>query len=238
VTPDPWQADLLRSTATRLLLLASRQSGKSHTVALLGAHTALYEDNALVLIVAPTERQSKETFRKMVGAFHALGWPVPAEALGAQSLQLANGSRVIALPGTGATIRGYSNPRLTILDEAAQIPDDLLQAIFPVLSLNKGRLLALSSAYGRRGWFFDCWIGEDGAPPWERYKVPWKECPRVSPQVVEEALRLFGPQYVASEFECEFVDAVGSLFNSADVEASIKEYEQPWNLERFMPEWT
>ena len=42
--PDPWQADVLRSGAQRMLLNASRQSGKSTTVALLNVHTALYPD--------------------------------------------------------------------------------------------------------------------------------------------------------------------------------------------------
>jgi hypothetical protein len=40
--PDPWQADVLRSTAPRVLLNCSRQSGKSTVSALLALHTALY----------------------------------------------------------------------------------------------------------------------------------------------------------------------------------------------------
>jgi hypothetical protein len=222
-----------------MLLLASRQSGKSSTVALIAAHTALYEPGSLTLIVAPAERQSKETFRKVVGTFHALHGPVPSDAESALQLQLANGSRVIALPGSGQTIRGYSAPRLTILDEAAQIPDELLQAVFPMLSVSQGRLLALSTPFGKRSWFYDAWVSDDADAdaPWDRYHVPASECPRITPAILAEALRVFGPDYVASEFNCEFLDATGSLFNSADIAASIKEYE-PWNLSQYMPEWT
>ncbi|HKB46593.1 MAG TPA: terminase family protein, partial [Ktedonobacterales bacterium] len=243
-TPDAWQARALRSTASRMLLLASRQSGKSSTVALIAAHTALYEPGALVLIVAPVERQSGETFRKVVGVFHALGWPVPSTSLGTMHLQLANGSRVIALPGSGQTIRGYSGPRLLLLDEAAQIPDELLQAVFPMLSVSQGRLLALSTPFGMRGWFYDAWIGDATKPdaaaeatPWERYHVPASQCPRITPAIIAEALRTFGPDYVASEYNCEFKPASGSLFNAAEMAAAVKEYEQPWNLSQYMPAW-
>src|SRR5258708_28818339 len=220
-----------------MLLLASRQSGKSSTVALIAAHTALYEPGALTLILAPAERQSAETFRKVVSTLHALGWPVPSTAIGAMHLELANGSRVVALPGSGPTVRGFSNPRLLLLDEAAQIPDELLQAVFPMLSVGQGRLLALSSPYGRRGWLFDAWESGDTDPPWERYHVPASQCPRITPAILAEALRLFGPDYVASEYNCEFLPASGSLFNVAEMAATVKEYEQPWNLSQYMPAW-
>jgi hypothetical protein len=42
IDPDPWQADVLRSGAQRMLLNCSRQSGKSTTTAVLGLHTATY----------------------------------------------------------------------------------------------------------------------------------------------------------------------------------------------------
>src|SRR5258707_529475 len=113
------------NAAAIAILAAARRTGEPEI--------ALKEPGALVLIVAPVERQSGETFRKVVGVFHALGWPVPSTSLGTMHLQLANGSRVIALPGSGQTIRGYSGPRLLLLDEAAQIPDELLQAVFPML---------------------------------------------------------------------------------------------------------
>ena len=62
--PDPWQATVLRSASPRLLLNCCRQSGKSTTTATLAVHTALYEPEALVLLLAPSQRQSVELFRK------------------------------------------------------------------------------------------------------------------------------------------------------------------------------
>ncbi len=50
--PDPWQADLLRSRSSRVLLLCSRQLGKSTSTACLALHTACFNDDALVLLVS------------------------------------------------------------------------------------------------------------------------------------------------------------------------------------------
>ncbi len=103
IDPDEWQQRVLRSGSRRLLLNAARQSGKSTTVATLALHTALYEPKALVLIVSPSERQSGETFRKIVHVYRALGRPVAPTSEGALHLELANGSRVLALPGREET---------------------------------------------------------------------------------------------------------------------------------------
>jgi hypothetical protein len=60
---DPWQARMLRSQASRILLNCSRQSGKSTICAGLALHEALYEPGSLTLMLSPTQRQSGELFR-------------------------------------------------------------------------------------------------------------------------------------------------------------------------------
>src|SRR5207248_8207185 len=64
--PDPWQAQLLRSRASWILLNCCRQSGKSTTTAALALHTAIYNPG-LTLLVSPSLRQSKELFAKVTG---------------------------------------------------------------------------------------------------------------------------------------------------------------------------
>src|SRR5215204_6852480 len=101
---DPWQADVLRSVAPRQLLNASRQSGKSTTVALLNVHTALYVPDSLCLMLSPTLRQSGELFRKAKGMHgRIVDGRLPEET--ALSLRLENGSRIVSLPGAESTVR-------------------------------------------------------------------------------------------------------------------------------------
>src|SRR5262249_21133074 len=144
-------------TAGRLLLLTCRQAGKSTATAALALHTALFQPGALVLLVSPSLRQSGELFRKVAGFYHALGRPLGAVEDSQTTLALAHGARVVSLPGTAATIRGYSAPRLVVVDEAALGPDGLFAALLPMLAVGGGRLLCLTTPAGMRGFFYEQW---------------------------------------------------------------------------------
>src|SRR6267378_3431158 len=111
ITPDPWQAELLRTRPRRSLLLCSRQSGKSTVTALTALWQAVYEPG-LVVIVSPSQRQSAEMFRTLM-LFHAKLSGAPA-LVGESVLkaEFANGSRILALPGTEKTVRGLANVSL------------------------------------------------------------------------------------------------------------------------------
>jgi hypothetical protein len=87
----------LHSPAARMLMLASRQSGKSSVAAALALRTVLRQPRSTVLLLGPSLRQSGEIFRKI---FNALGRPVGVTAESALRLELANGS------GSGADSPG------------------------------------------------------------------------------------------------------------------------------------
>src|SRR5437868_13154919 len=108
--PDDWQANLLRNDAKQILLNCSRQSGKSTVAALLAASEMIVHTGALVLVLAPSLRQAQELQRKMRAIFAALGVLAPGIAnVSSLALELTNHSRVVVLPGSEATVRGYSS---------------------------------------------------------------------------------------------------------------------------------
>src|SRR6185436_3102472 len=80
MTPDLWQANLLRSHAERVLLLCCRQAGKSTIAAALGLHRAMLVPRSPVLLLSPSLRQSSELFRKVRDLFNALGRPIAVAA--------------------------------------------------------------------------------------------------------------------------------------------------------------
>src|SRR5687768_2428123 len=123
--PDPWQRDLLESSSHRVLLNCCRQSGKSTMTAVIALHRALYHPGSLILCLAPALRQSQELFAKIAGFYRDLGRPVSPIGERKLSLELENGSRIITLPGTEKTIRGFSGVSLLIVDEAARVEDEL-----------------------------------------------------------------------------------------------------------------
>ncbi|MBY0508668.1 MAG: terminase family protein [Rhodospirillaceae bacterium] len=218
--PDPWQEAILSGGSNRHLLLCSRQSGKSTTCAALAVHTALYEAPALVLLVSPSLRQSQELFRKTTDFHRNLNVTPGTEQESALRIEFANGSRIIALPGTEATVRGYSAPKLIIMDEASRIEDALYTAMRPMLATTRGRLLALTTPYGCRGWFHDAWTSGDRT--WSRTRITADQCPRISPDWLADERRHIGELQFRQEYMCEFVDTDEQVFSTAIIENAIK----------------
>jgi hypothetical protein len=210
LTADPWQERLLRSPASRTLLLCSRQAGKSTVAAALALRTALLKPPALVLLLSPVQRQSIEAFRKVLDLFGALGRPVAVVAESAMRLELGNGSRVVALPGTEGTIRGYSGAALLVIDESARVPDPLYFSVRPMLAVSGGSLIALSTAYAKQGWFYDAWVGADD---WKRVRVTAGECPRIAPGFLKEEREAMGERLFRREYWCEFCSADDAVFD-------------------------
>jgi hypothetical protein len=162
-----------------------------------------------VLLVSPSLRQSTEIFRKVIDAYKALGRPLPPRQQTQLRLELANGSRVLCLPGREGTIRSFGGVNLLVLDEAARIPDDLYRSVRPMLAVSQGRLIALSTPFGQRGWFWQEWES-DG--PWRRIRITWQDCPRITPQFIAEETRAMGPSWVQQEYECLFTALEGLVY--------------------------
>jgi hypothetical protein len=222
--PDEWQRRVLRSRWERALLLCSRQAGKSSVAAALGLHRALYEPESLVLLVAPALRQSRELFSKLLRFYRDAGQPGRLEKKSALRMTLANGSRIIALPGTESTIRGFSGVDLLVIDEAARVEDELYNALRPMLAVSGGRLVALTTPAGKRGWFYEAFTGPEG---WHRERIPAEDCPRIDEAFLEEERRELGRYFFEQEYQCRFHDAEDSLFRRAEIDAAFSSEVQP-----------
>jgi hypothetical protein len=220
MTPDPYQQDLLRSSSRRVLILASRQVGKSQTAAGLALKEALLRPGSLTLLLSPTLRQSGELFRsKILPLYSALGRPVPAVQESALTMTLANGSRIVSLPGEEGNIRGYSNVALLVIDEAARVPDQLYQATRPMLAVSGGKLVCLSSAYAKQGFFYEAWT--DGGQEWKRVKVTAAECRRIDPAFLEEERAVLGHRIYTREYECLFSSSDDSVFDPDAIDRAL-----------------
>jgi len=224
IVPDGWQEDFLRSSADRVLLNCSRQSGKSTMSAVIALHRALYHPGSLVLCLAPALRQSQELFAKIGGFYKDLGRPVAPQGERKLSLELENGSRIITLPGSEKTIRGFSGTSLLVLDEAARVEDELYFAVRPMLAVSGGALMMLSTPYGKRGVFYEEWIGGHG---WERYEVPASKCPRISEGFLEEERASLPPFIFRQEYECSFEETEDQVFTTDLIDRAVTDEVKP-----------
>jgi hypothetical protein len=222
--PDPWQEQLLRSTSERVLLNCCRQSGKSTMTGVIALHRALYHPGSLILCLAPALRQSQELFGKVLGFYRDLGRPVTSAAERKLSLELDNGSRIVTLPGSEKTIRGFSGTSLLILDEAARVEDELYFAVRPMLAVSGGALMMLTTPHGQRGVFYEEWSGGRG---WERYEVPASECPRITPEFLEEERATLPPFIYRQEYECSFEETEDQVFTTDILDRAVTDEVKP-----------
>lgn len=227
--PDPWQQDVLQSDHSRILLNCHRQSGKSTVASVLGVHTVVYEPHSTVLLVSPSLRQSSEIFKKCLVTYRGLGRPVVSEAENQLSLYLENGSRIVSLPGSEATVRGYSAVRLIVIDEASKVSDGLIAALRPMLAVSGGRMIALSTPRGKRGWWWDAW--ENGGSVWKRVKVTADQCPRITADFLVEEKRALGERMYLQEYFGEFVETTDQAFGVDAVKAAFSRELEPLSFE-------
>ena len=231
-TPDPHQARVLRSDAIRGLLNCTRQWGKSTVTAAKAVHHAFAYPGSLVLVVSPSLRQSGEFVRKAAAFLERLRVNPRGDGLNEISLLLPNKSRIVGLPAREDTVRGFSQPGLIVIDEAARVPDDMLAAVRPMLATCDGPLWLMSTPRGKRGFFWEAWSGSTGEP-WTRISVPATECPRISRAFLDRERLANGDRTFRQEYMCEFVAAEGQLFRDDDLDRLLRdepELDLPWRF--------
>jgi hypothetical protein len=126
------------------------------------------------------------------------------------SVSASNGSRIISLPGKEATVRGYSNVALLVVDEAARVADDLYMSIRPMLSVSGGRIVLLSTPFGKRGFFHHEFT--EGGADWHRVKVTAHDVPRIDPAWLAAESERIGSWWFSQEYLCEFVETDDQVF--------------------------
>ena len=75
--------------------------------------------------------------------------------------------------------------------------------------MSRGRLLALSTPFGQRGWFYEAW---QGGGDWERVKVTAEQCPRIAADFLAAERRALGESWFRQEFCCSFEALEGLVY--------------------------
>lgn len=227
--PDARQAEVLSTSARRGILNCTRQWEKSTVAAAKAIHQAWCVPGSLTVVVSPTARQSGELVRKAATFARKLGVRPKGDGDNEISIALPNGSRIVGLPGTEATVRGFSAVALLLVDEAARVRDELYLAIRPMLAVSGGAMWLMSTPFGKRGFFYDAWSKETGE--WQRVQVPATECPRIDAAILEQERRTMPERWFRQEYLCEFVQMDGALFDPELVERAVSDEFEPLELD-------
>jgi hypothetical protein len=258
-TPDPVQSEILRSNTTRLILCCTRQFGKSTITAIKALHHGWTRPNSLVLAAAPTARQSGEWLEKTRFFLSQLGIHGRSDGHNRLSLVLPNGSRLVGLPGVPCNVRGFSKASLILIDEAAFVPDELFQALNPMLAVSRGGLWLISTPAAQTGFFYEEWSRADGtrqaepsressrhdaghdkgsgkecsveeqAIAWRRFQVTAEQCARIPSEFLAEQRILLGDPVFRREYMCEFVAAGTQIIDRDLLDSALDPTLSPFN---------
>lgn len=217
--PLAWQIGYLRETRP-LVLLKGRQVGGSLAAAALAIHATVYAPNVNAIIVSPSLKQSTEIATKARVGLYALGARLIQDS--SSTLRLANGSRVLSLPGTARSVRGWS-AKLLIIDEAAFVEHETFVAARALVATG-GRLVIQSTPAAEAGDFYELVVAED--PELARITVRSDEVPTISADFLDGERRAMSPDAYATEYECVFGKAGATLFDLEQLAALVANPEE------------
>lgn len=217
---DDWQIDVME-TEGNIVLRSGRQVGKSTVISCKAAEYAANNPNKTVLVIASVERQAYLLFEKILSYME---YKYKTKIKGGkyrptkQKMLLTNGSKIYCLPTglTGHGIRGYTVD-LLIADEAAFIPDMVWTAVTPMLAVTRGKIILLSTPFGKGGYFYRCFSD----PNFTSFHISSEDCPRADHQfLAAEKERMSKLQY-AQEYLGEFVDELRQFFSEESIKNTL-----------------
>ena len=184
--------------------------------ALDGAFT---EPESLALFVSRNERAATHILGYAYQMLRRLDLQDQLVKSNETEMSLSNGSRLISLPASKDTGRGYPADRV-YLDEHAhqQWAEDIFGAIAPTIARG-GRITSVSTPLGRRNLFFRMWAGLEGEG-WSRHVIDWRSCPVYDKDWYEHERPKYTTQQWAQEFDCDFIESGMTRFRVADIEAA------------------
>ena len=228
---DPWQVSAVSAQEHDILLLVSRQGGKGMVASLLALDGLVNDPGSTTVVVSRAESQAKRLLRRTKRLYRQLENVSPVIAESQTNFELRNGSEIIAVPGSEETIRGIDAVHRLLIDEAALVSDELFAAVQPMTAVVNGRIVAMSTARGKRGWFHREYASDD--PEWHRAKVTAYDIPRLDHKWLERTRNKLGDFYFRQEFLCEFLDDESQVFATELIDAAVTDQVASFGLPRF-----
>jgi len=206
--PFHYQAKLLKDRSKRIVACFGRQTGKTTIIAAKAVHFAYTNPKVTVLIVSPSLRQSMIMFQRVCDFAHTNKFMAECVKRKTRtSLELSNGSKIIALPCALHRLRGFT-AHMVIVDEAAFVPEETIgEVLNPMLAATDGALILVSTPWGRNH-FYKAFID----PAFTVHKAKSSECPLISEDFLRKQREYMTVEAYKREYEAEFVEEAQCYF--------------------------
>nr|QMP83650.1 MAG: hypothetical protein [Caudoviricetes sp.] len=201
------------------ILKLPRQSAKTTTTVAYILWASLFNDNYVIAILANKGSLAREILDRYQLAYEQLPMWLQQGVVtfNKGSVELENGSKILAASTSSSAIRGYSI-NLIFMDEVAHIhnnlADDFFTSVFPTISSGKNTKLIMASTPRGMNLFYKFWTdakaNRNGFAP---YEVHWSQVPGRDQAWYEETIKAVGPQKFDQEYNCHFLGSTNTLIS-------------------------
>ena len=229
----PFQRKLIRNFHENRFNICKmpRQTGKSTTVVSYLLHYAIFNDNVNIGILANKAATARDLLGRLQLAYENLPrWMQQGIiAWNKGSMELENGSKIIAASTSASAVRGMSF-NIIFLDEFAfvanHLADDFFASVYPTISSGKStKVIIVSTPHGMNH-FYRMWHdAERGKNEYVATEVHWSEVPGRDAKWKAQTIANTSEQQFQIEFECEFLGSVDTLISASKLKAMV--YEDP-----------
>ena len=196
-----------------------RQSGKSTAVISFILHYILFNESKNVALLANKAELARELLDRLKKAYENLPlWLQQGiTTWNKGSIELENGSKILATSTTGSAARGQSFS-LVFLDEFAfvqhNIANDFFKSVYPTISSGQETKMIIVSTPKGMNHFYKMWVeAEEQRSNFKTLSVDWWETPGRDSDWKLQQIANTSEEDFNQEFACEFLGSTNTLVN-------------------------
>ena len=208
-----------------------RQTGKSTTSVSYLLHYAVFNDNVNIGILANKAATARDLLGRLQTAYENLPKWMQQGIISWNkgSLELENGSKILAASTSASAVRGMSF-NILFLDEFAFVPnhiaDSFFASVYPTITSGKStKVIMVSTPHGMNHFYRYWHDAERGKNEYIPTDVHWSEVPGRDEVWKEQTIANTSEQQFKIEFECEFLGSVDTLIAPSKLRSMV--YQQP-----------
>ena len=202
-----------------------RQSGKSTTLVSYVLHYILFNPNMNVAILANKAATARDILGRLQLAYENLPkWlQQGVVSWNKGSVDLENGSRVVASSTSSSAVRGGSF-NMIFLDEFAFVPtnvaEDFFSSVYPTISSGKSTKVIIVSTPNGMNLFYKLWVdAENKRNSYNIVDVHWSQVPGRDDKWKNETIANTSEEQFKREFECEFLGSANTLIHPTKIKS-------------------
>ena len=208
-----------------------RQTGKSTTSVSYLLHYAVFNDSTNIGILANKAATARDLLGRLQIAYENLPKWMQQGIISWNkgSLELENGSKILAASTSASAVRGMSF-NILFLDEFAFVPNHIAEAFFssvyPTITSGKStKVIMVSTPHGMNHFYRYWHDAEKGKNEYVPTDVHWSQVPGRDAEWKAQTIANTSDQQFKIEFECEFLGSVNTLINPSKLRTFV--YEEP-----------